>query len=653
MIKLKLIILGTLIFSALSAQDFVMKEKLADKYFNQFDYYKAIPMYEQLVKGNPGNYRVNEKLAESYRKINDNINAEHYYALLLDSSSVKKEYILYYAQALAHNGKYKESAEWYSKYGKEEPADKRSEGFNDAYKNISKMMSDSSCFQISKSPFCTQASDFSPAFYGNRIVFASSRKKQTAVKTSYNWTNSSYLDLYIVNPDSATAEPFSEVINSVYHEGPLTFSKNLDTIIFTRSNYSNHKLGKNSEGVNKLKMYQAVKKAGTDIWTNIKELPFNNNEYSVGHPSLSKDGNTLYFTSDMPGGIGGTDIYSASKVSDKNGNNTWSEPVNLGPEINSMGNEMFPFTDNEGRLWFASNGLPGLGGLDVFVSEKESGVWSKPVNTGYPMNTRFDDFGYISDNSGRDGYISSDRNNQPGNDDIFRVRYTAPEKAEIQPAPEIKLHELKLKGNVFSADKFAAIEGAAVYLANKKDNSETEIKSDNNGTFSFSLNPESDYTVRVSVKITDGNCVSSVEELTTRGLKTDTVLTASFPVFCTGDVIKVENIYYDLGKSDIKPEAALELDKVFDLMNRFRGMKIELRSHTDSRGSGVSNMTLSDSRARTAAQYLFSKGIEKDRIISRGYGETMPLNRCTDGVKCTEEDYRINRRTEFRIISLE
>lgn len=653
MLKLKLIITGILIFSALSAQDFVMKEKLADKYFNQFDYYKAIPMYEQLIKGNPNTYRISEKLAESYRKINDNINAEHYYAILTDSTSPKKEYMLYYAQALAHNGKYKESAEWYSKYGKEEPADKRSEGFNDAYKNISKLMSDSSRFQISKSPYCTSASDFGPAYYGNKIVFVSSRKKQSAIKSSYNWTNSSYLDLYVVNPDSASAVSFSEDINSVYHEGPLTFSKNLDTIIFTRSNFSNHKLGKNSEGVNKLKMYQAVKKTGRNDWTDIKELPFNNDEYSVGHPSLSRDGNTLYFTSDMPGGIGGTDIYSAHKVSDKNGNSTWSLPVNLGPEINSMGNEMFPFTDNEGELWFASNGLPGLGGLDIFVSEKESGVWSEPVNPGYPMNTRFDDFGYITDNAGKDGYISSDRNNQTGNDDIFRVRYTAPEKVARHPVIEIKIPELQVRGNVFSADKFAPIEGAAVYVENKSDNSENEIISDKNGTFSFNLKPESDYSVRVSVKVPDGNCVSNTVDLTTKGLMTDTVLNASFPVFCTGDVIKVENIYYDLGKSDIKPEAALELDKVFDLMNRFKGMKIELRSHTDSRGSGVSNMTLSDSRARTAAQYLFSKGIEKERIISKGYGETIPLNKCSDGVKCSEEDYRINRRTEFRIISLE
>lgn len=650
MIKLKLIIIGTLILSSLSAQDFVMKEKLADRYFNQFDYYKAIPMYEQLIKRNPENYRINEKLAESYRKINDNMNAEKYYAVLTDSISPKKEYMLYYAQALAHNGKYKESAEWYLKYGQTDHGDNRAADFSEAYKDISKMKTDSSSFLISKSPFCNTSSDFSPAYYGDKIVFASSRKKQTAVKTSYNWTNSSYLDLYIANPDSASAEPFSAEINSVYHEGPLTFSKNLDTIIFTRSNFSNRKLGKNSEGVNKLKMYLAVKKSDNKSWSEVKELPFNNDEYSVGHPSLSRDGTTLYFTSDMPGGYGGTDIYAAHKVSDIQGNNTWSDPVNLGPEINSRGNEMFPFIDDAGRLWFSSNGLPGLGGLDVFVSDKKDSI---PVNPGYPFNTRFDDFGYITNNSGTDGYISSDRNNLTGNDDIFRVRYTMPLKDVLKPAQEIKIPELRLKGNVFSADRFAPVEGAEVYLGNKGDNSETEIVSDKDGVFSFNLKPESEYSVRVSVKIPDGKCVSNSVDLTTRGIKTDTIINASFPVFCTGDVIKVENIYYDLGKSDIKSEAALELDKVYDLMVRFKGMKIELRSHTDSRGSNAANMSLSENRAENAAQYLFSKGIEKDRIVSKGFGETLPLNKCTDGVKCSEEDYRINRRTEFRILSLD
>ncbi len=720
--KLKLILIGLFICTIASAQNFIMKKKLADRYYRRFDYYKAIPMYEQLLKSYPQNYEIYGKLADSYRRINDSPNAERCYATLVDSSATKHEYLLYYAQALSRNGKYDQAVNWYQKYYKAEPGDPRGKDFAAAYQNMALFYRDSNSYSIRKMPFCTEASDFSPAYFGKGIVFSSSHPKFSLVRFLYNWTSSSFLNLYFACPDSAVAVPFSKKLNSVYHEGTVTFNKNQDTIIFTRSNFYHWRFGKSNEGVNKLKLFQANWDNNKKEWSNIIPLPFNNDQYSVGHPALSADGQELYFSSDMPGGFGGTDIYVTHWVTDSLGKKTWGKPRNLGAAINSQGNEMFPYLDRDGNLWFASNGLPGLGGLDVFVARKTKDGFAKPINLGFPINTRFDDFGYITQTAGKEAYISSDRS---GNDDIYKIKRLSrnfvlwvvdaksrqglssativvsakdhdPEskvtdangfgklvikqfntyqfvatkdkyeeckseisKDQLEELDTIKLVMIKqmlkiqLNGKVFSADNQNPIGNAAVYLINKADSSKNETKSDETGVFHFDLLPESDYIIKVVVSAAASKCSANTIVRSTRGMVSDVIFNESFPVFCVGDVIKVENIYYDLGKYNIRKDAAKELDKLLDIMNKYPKMKIELRSHTDSRGTPASNMTLSDKRAKAAAEYLFSKGIARGRIIGKGYGDTMPLNQCIKGVKCSEDDYKVNRRTEFKILSIE
>jgi outer membrane protein OmpA-like peptidoglycan-associated protein/tetratricopeptide (TPR) repeat protein len=720
--KLKFLLIGLFICTFASAQNFIMKKKLADRYYSRFDYYRAIPMYEQLLKSFPQNYEIYDKLADSYRRINDSQNAERYYAILVDSSANKHEYLLYYAQALARNGKYDKAITWYQKYYKAEPGDTRGRDFAVAYQNIASLYKDSNSYSIRKMPFCTEASDFSPAYFGKGIVFASARPKFSLVRFFYNWTYSSFLNLYFASPDSAVAIPFSKKLNSVYHEGPVTFNKNQDTILFTRSNFYHWRFGKSNEGINKLKLFQANWDPSQKEWVNIIPMPFNNDQYSVGHPALSPNGQDLYFSSDMPGGFGGTDIYVSHWITDSLGKKNWGKPTNLGAEINSQGNEMFPFMDRDGNLWFASNGLPGLGGLDVFVARKTMNGFAKPINLGFPINTRFDDFGYITQTAGKEAYISSDRF---GSDDILKIKRisrnlvlwvldaktkqglsaativisakgTEPEnkitdangfaklvmkqsnayqfvatkdkyedckiefsKDKLEDLDTIKLVMIKqlikiqLNGKVFSADNQNAIGNASVYLINKVDSSKIETKSDEKGVFHFDLLPESDYIIKVVVTAASSKCSANTIVRSTRGMVSDVIFNESFPVFCVGDVIKVENIYYDLGKYNIRSDAALELDKLLDIMNKYPNMKIELRSHTDSRGTPVSNMTLSGKRAKAAAEYLFSKGIARDRIIGKGYGDTMPLNQCVKGVKCSEDDYKVNRRTEFKILSIE
>jgi outer membrane protein OmpA-like peptidoglycan-associated protein len=723
--KIILLLVSFFICSVAPAQSISMKEKLADKYYNGYSYYKAIPMYEQLLKSTPKNYRIYEKLADSYRKINDSKNAERCFAFLVDTETPRHEYLLYYAQVLARNGRYEKAGIWYQKYGETEPADQRGKEFPALYNNLKTLLADSSSYNVTSAPFNSEASDFSPAWFGNEIVFVSARKKTSIIRSIYNRTSSSFLDLFVASPDSRTGKPFSGDLNTKYHEGPLTFTRNLDTVIFTRSNFFNKKFRKSTEGINKLKLFQAVWVKSQKRWTNITPLPFNNDQYSVGHPAFSPDGKTLYFASDMPGSLGGTDIYYSQLITGSNGKKDWSSPVNMGPEINTRGNEMFPFIDMDGNLWFSSDGLPGLGGLDEFVAFKKTGGFLKPVNPGYPLNTRFDDFGYITKSSGSEGYISSDRNNQIGNDDIYRIRkisrslpvvvYDSKTKKRITSAAivfstggtelqsqqsdvnglgmfrikpsgsysisvtkenydeaKLELSDLNsdthdtiripmhprsfkfiLTGKVYSADNFKPVPNSTAYLTDKSDLSVKEAKCDEKGMFTFQLQPESDYSVKVSVSKKGSKCSSNINECSTRGLSTDVNFNQSFPVFCVGDVIKVENIYYDLGKYNIRPDAALELDKLLVIMKTYPSMKIELRSHTDSRGTASANMTLSQNRAKAAAEYLFSKGIERNRIASKGFGESMPLNNCIDGVKCTEEEYKVNRRTEFKILSIE
>lgn len=419
--KFKLLIVSLLIFSTVSAQDFFMARKLADGYFSSFDFNKALPFYEQLAKRNPKDESLWLKMATIYDHLNDSKNSERTYAALVNINDKKPEYLLNYALALSRNGKYEESKHFYLKFKEVRPDDPRGEHFAKAYGNMSVFYRDSAAFNIKKTPFSNEADDFSPAYFGKAIIFSSDRSGFSMVRSKYNWTQSAYLDLYQADPTSKEAKPFSKELNTIYHEGPMTFNKSEDTIIFTRSNYFHSHLHKSSQGVNKLSLFQANWDDQKKKWVNVTPLELNSYEYSVEHPALSQDGKDLYFASDMPGGMGGMDLYVSHRITDSNGLKTWGKPLNLGDGINTSGYEVFPFLDKEGNLWYASNGIPGLGGLDIFCATKTTSGFARPVNPGYPMNTRFDDFGYITDGAGENGYLSSNRNNSYRNDDIYSV----------------------------------------------------------------------------------------------------------------------------------------------------------------------------------------------------------------------------------------
>jgi len=423
--KIILLFISLLFCTVGSSRDFVMKKKQANRYYSHFDFHRAIPIYEKILKKDSLNAEIYERLANIYDRINDSQNAERCYAFLTvekEKKEIRPFLLLNYARVLSRNGKYQLAASLYRRYKDAVPDDPRGAAFLDAYQNMELFYKDSAYYTIQRAPFSSDADDFSPAYFQNMIVFSSDRTKFSMVRSTYNWTKSSYLDLYIANSEDKEANPFSNKLNSIYHEGPVTFSKNQDTIIFTRSNYFNSRLHKSKEGINKLSLFEALWDVKSKSWVNIQPLSLNNDQYSNEHPALSPDGDKLYFASDKPGGMGGMDLYVSNYITDSQGAGSWSLPINLGPGINTPGNDMFPFADHQGNLWYASNGIPGLGGLDVFFACKFGEGFSKPINPGYPFNTRFDDFGFITLNAGESGYISSDRYNAFRNDDIFSVK---------------------------------------------------------------------------------------------------------------------------------------------------------------------------------------------------------------------------------------
>jgi outer membrane protein OmpA-like peptidoglycan-associated protein/tetratricopeptide (TPR) repeat protein len=650
--KLPLLLLSLLICTAGLSQDNSFKKRMADSYSSNFDFHKAIPVYEKILKKNPNDYEVYEKLAEIYDHLNDSQNSERCYEFLVKKQGVKPEYLLKYGRALSRNGKYDKAIDVYKSYLTARPDDPRGSSFSESYANIKTFYQDSALYKIKKAPFSEKSDDFSPAWYKGSIIFVSDRTNLSKVKRLYNWTQSPYLDLFIVKPDSKDAKPFSKELNTDYHEGPVTFNKAQDTIIFTRSNYFNSKLHKSNEGINKLGLFQARWDSLQMKWIDLKPLLLNNKEYSIQHPALSPDGSKLYFASDLPRGQGGFDVYVSQRTKYTNGEITWGVPDNLGPAINSPGNDLFPFVDAQGNLWFASDGIPGLGGLDLFCAEKSKDGFSKPINPGYPMNSNFDDFGYISDATGLNGYFSSDRNNNYGNDDIYAFKKTPREPEIVKQVVEKKAFVFMVNGLVFSATDKSPVAGCTAVITNVTTTVGMKLRTDEKGLFSRTLLPESDYRITLTDLIPKDKCSSVEIAFSTKGVEKDSTFNISFPVYCQGDVIAIEDIYYDLGKYNILPEAAIVLDKLVKTLVENPKMKIELRSHTDSRSSAAFNLKLSDNRAKSAAEYLFYKGIARDRVVGKGYGETMLINKCADEVPCTEAEHRKNRRTEFYITEL-
>ena len=801
--------------------------KDAEYEFNRMSYLNAAEMYEQVLKGKHSDSEKQSarlKLAFAYRQIRDTQNAERVYRELIGGGSqlsgdASKAY-LYYAQSLASNGKYKEAQDAYEKYAQIEAADKRSGGFLKLYKNVESLNKNAACYKVDYLSINTDKADFSPMYYKNGLVFNSGRTDEAGLKRVFSWDNSRFLDIYYLTDlsqltasaaglggadanktksrgtermvgndeytsptanDSRTVgtfggtniyqgysytetastktEKFSKSLNTKYHEGPMTFTNDGKKVIFTRNNFNNGQFKTSSDKINKLKIYTADDK-GAGQWNNIKEVPFNSNEYSTGHPSLTRDDKLMYFVSDMPGGLGGTDLY----VVQYNGG-AFGTPVNMGPEINTVGNEMFPFVDERGNLYFSSDGHAGLGDLDIFYAKLTDGskLKGKIKNMGTPVNSSKDDFGFIADGERKMGYLSSNRKRGGTDDDIYRftrecdekpdceevqvIVYDAESKMPLDNADvaitidgkiemkktdtngtfkicieegkdcemkasregylpntvvckqgestlDIPLSRIKevvvdssaissggitthdtgmvvkentsgyqgqttgtaipcpttktIRGRVTANKDKRALVGVTVNLKNECDGSTQSYVTGADGRYQFEICDGCDYMIE-AIKDNFGSRGNKIKKLGKGGPKT---INANLSMFEEGDVVVIDNIYYDYGRCNIRPDAARELDRLVITLKRYKNMRIEIRSHTDSRATIEYNQKISEGRSKAVVKYLVKRGISSRRLEATGYGESQLLNECADGIECTEEQHSVNRRTEFKVIQL-
>lgn len=495
----------------------------------------------------------------------------------------------------------------------------------------------------------TEFSDFGTAFYGDSKIIFSSSRNEGLLKSKWDGNKQPYLDLFegVVGSDGKIADvkEFSNNLNTKFHEAAISFTPDQKTVYFTRDNYFTNKLGKDDKGVTNLAIYKAsVSPDGR--WTDIIPMPFNNETYSVGHPAVNKDGSKLYFISDMPGTLGATDLF----VVDINEDGTYGIPKNLGTKINTKGKEMFPFIDQEDILYFSSDSRKeGLGGLDVYASKMFENTVSDILHLGKPVNSEADDFAYILKNGDEknEGYFSSNRSGGKGDDDVYHFVSSPPLKIECNQT---------VTGIVVDKITKKPINESVVVIFDDKDNEVETATTNEEGAFTFTVDCEKSFKVVASKDkfesdnktfTTDDNPDGKEELL----LFLNPIPEPEVVVVRERVVVNINPIFFDFDKANIRSDAAIELDKVVNIMNKYPELLIEGGSHTDSRGPDSYNIILSTKRAKATTAYIISKGIDKSRISAKGYGETQLVNHCNGSTKCTEDEHQQNRRTEFVILN--
>ncbi len=695
-----------------------MKQRVADDFYAKEEYAKCVEMYDELVekaisghkKGKTENIR---KAAESHFHLFQMEEAIVHYKQLYTRGELTEHDRMHFIDALRFSEEYDFCTKIARESAQSFPENTFFARFVANENNFYKLFSDSSFYKVTEASINSGKGDFSPAFYGHSLVFSSKSKNAGFLTQKYGWDDAYYLNIMQSNfeEDSVLQTPkmLKNHFVSKAHDGPVSFNENNTEMIITQNTLGKKK----GKEVIVLSLYFSYFKDGE--WGELIPFPYNNEKYNVGHGVLSHDGTKLYFVSDMPGGYGETDIYVSRRM-----HGAWSEPENLGTMINTERKEMCPFVE-EGKLYFASNGHFGLGGLDIFETSLESN--STPKNIGYPVNTSKDDFGLIFDHSGRLGFLSSNRG-----DHIDRIYHVVKRKANIQ-----------LIVNVF--EKYKELEFVPeqpVTIKNMVTNEELVLLTDSLGVLNTSIDANTEYriytskeefvlvkeasvqteqvrtdttfvrelilkptTIQIHIRVVEKGTGKIIPFATTTitdyGSQTDTTLTTDENGMVTivvdrnktlwahgskkgfidadisfntanendkvfdvelalspirkGETFKLENIFYDLNKSTLREESKASLDKLAQFLLD-NDLKIELSAHTDSRGSSAYNKRLSQARAQSCVDYLLSKGVAKKNIRAKGYGETRLVNRCRNGVKCSEEEHQENRRTEVKILEV-
>jgi outer membrane protein OmpA-like peptidoglycan-associated protein/tetratricopeptide (TPR) repeat protein len=652
-------IITLIVFVALSNFAFTQSSSpKAEQYMQNFEYSKAIETFQNHFKTNTPNPTDIRYITYCYMKINDTKSAESWFVKLINSEAVIPEDVIIYADLLKSEGKYEAAILQYQnlKAMDAEHTEMADEQIAICHDIINWKASEPDFMVTNEKQLNSENADFGLIPFNDGFLLTSDRmpnRVSEGKNATYEWTGNPYLKLYKVNrDDSSNVESISFIpeINHDYHNGPGYFNDETNKLYFTRTKSVKKKFKTQNPDptawfkeeadiyTNRLEIYTAEWNAGK--WENINAFEHNNiDNYSVGHPTLSTDGKTMYFVSDMPGGFGETDIYFCKKEASGN----WSKPQNLGSKINTKGKEMFPTFDTDGSFYFSSTGHAGMGGLDIFKVTGEKTSWSEPENLKYPINSPKDDFAIAFTEPGEMGYFASNRYGGVGNDDIYSFVYSPP------PPPAIP-NELTLVVETF--EKFddgslQALPGINVHYHAKNSDTEINIPEISPAVYHTKLACNETYMVHGTNPI----FFALAQEINTScETMNDTIFVdLIFERIVIDKAIVIENIYYDYNKWNIRPDAAIELDKIVTLLTDNPQIIIELGSHTDSRGTKTYNEWLSQQRAESAVTYIISKGISEDRITAKGYGEYELVNHCSDGVQCTDDEHQMNRRTEFKV----
>lgn len=610
--------------------------KTADKKYEKYSYIDAIAIYEKVAKKGYKSTELFQKLGNSYYFNGELDKAVHWYKELFNlNEKVEPEYFFRYAQSLKAIKEY-ENANKYLEIFAKNSNDPKADAFLHDTNYLKKIEANLGKYTLNTITINSEYSDFSPSFFNDQIVFTSARKKGAIYGKVHSWTNQNFTDLYVATRSAdgsfSSVENFSKDLNTKFNESSPVFTKDGKTMYFTRNNFNNGKKGKDGEKTMLLKIYKSSLVDGK--WANITELPFNSDNYQVAHPALSPDEKTLYFASDMPGGLGGSDLY---KVSIKE-EGTYDNPENLGTTINTSARESFPFVGHDNTLYFASDGHLGLGGLDVFKTKLSNGSYSKPLNLGKPINSEMDDFGFIVND--KTGYLSSNREGGSGFDDIY----------------SFTICFQRIDGAILDYTTNEVLPNAKVELYDEQMKKLSEVIADDKGHYSFTAYCNHNYTIRASKEEYESNekMVTTAKEA--GKTKVDNALNRTvFPINEGTDLAKIFDIsliYFDLDKWNIRPDAAKDLQKIIEVMQQYPNMTVDIRSHTDSRQTHKYNLLLSDRRAKSTLEFMVKNGIDRKRLTAKGYGETQLVNGCSDGVPCSEEDHQKNRRSEFIIVKM-
>jgi outer membrane protein OmpA-like peptidoglycan-associated protein/tetratricopeptide (TPR) repeat protein len=631
--------IGTLFQVLMSCQPVYKAQKQMGKY----NYSGAVVTLKKAVDKSKTHDAALPLLADCYRLQHDILNAKAAYAKAVAIPGAKPETFFYYAQALQSTGDYTKAREMYAKYSKMNPSDSRGSLYAAHCDSVlGPWKGKKPAYEVKlANSISTDQSDFGPAFYDGQLVFASDFTSIAGEGKKYGWTGRGYLNLMKSEPvtagdfwgDMKKTSEFESKFNQPYHDGPATFSTDGNTIYFTRSFFGKAKR-KGIYKTNLLKIYYSTKTDGT--WGEIMPFYLNSKDYSVGHPALSADGQTLYFVSDMPGGLGGTDIWMCKREGEK-----WGPPSNLGKTVNTSENEMFPSMRSDGVLYFASNGHPGYGALDIFKTKNENGTWTAPENLYAPINASFDDFAIAFAPGDKNGFFSSNRPEGVGSDDIYAFRVA-------EPVPVLPAY---ITGLVKDKTTMLPLAGATVFLYDPSTGNVKALKTDANGMFIAVVDKPSDYIVKAMMSDYIADCspftIAEVKTGTTTSAPRDLLLDK----LTVNKTFSIQNIYYDFDKSNIREDAKPELDKLVLFMNE-NPVNVIFGSHTDCRGSAAYNEKLSQKRADAAVKYIVSKGIEKSRVTAKGYGEQQLTNKCADGIACSSAEHQANRRTEFKVTGI-